>query len=191
MNYIKYVFGSYTVADGNVPVPDELKNKDMRADPVAKAAVFSAVAAVRQMPDVNLEGLGVIAINRQGCASYVKQVVAGVEKRLPRHGLFVRGGPQTLATYTALALGCHGPAFTIVGDEPILADGIVTALLLANCERNSGSILTTVSSLAYGGFHAKSVLITVLKREIDSSNPHHLAVAEDIFRELSKVFHTG
>jgi 3-oxoacyl-(acyl-carrier-protein) synthase len=42
-------------------------------------------------------------------------VTAGIAEHRPRQAFFVRAGAQTIATYAAMALDCHGPALTLSG----------------------------------------------------------------------------
>lgn len=187
MSNFKYEFGSYSIDDNTVPVPENLKEKDARADSVARVAVFSATEVINKVADMDFTSLNVIVLNREGCDSYVKKISDGISKKTPRQGFFARGGPQTLATYTALALGCHGSAFTIVGEKDALNEAITSAIFLAKIGTSSGTILTVVAKTNSGGFKAKSVLIMAKNNKFDLLNQEEMTV-NDIYNNLIRVF---
>ncbi len=181
-------YGSFSTPKDTVPVPENLKGKDVRADSAARAAVFSATSVLENMQqDINLESLNIIVLNREGCESHVKKISDGIAKKAARQGFFARGGPQTLATYTALALGCHGSAFTIVADQEALDDTITTAMFFADNGVSAGTILTVVVRQNEGGYKAESVLITPVDATDPASNDSQ-HVFSQIRRKLSSVF---
>ena len=166
MNNIEYYFGCYSIDEGKVPVPENLKAKDNRADPVAKAAVWSANDVIDNAKLTDSSEVSVIVVNREGCESHVKRISDGLSKRTARQGFFARGGPQTLATYTALALGCHGPAYTLVGEQSSIDIALNSAFYISAAQKVS-VILTVVVRKDGGGFDAISVLIKTGSFEID------------------------
>ena len=172
MNYCQCNFDTYSASDNALPVPENLKGKDVRADPAARAAVFCSTAVIEGVADIDLRSLNIIVVNREGCASHLHKVVTAIAKRIPRQGLFARGGPQMLATYAALAIGCNGAAFTLVGSRDALAEAITMALYLAGNGTSSGTILTVVVNTGRGRYDASSALI----RPADVGSP--LAVSE-------------
>jgi hypothetical protein len=181
MNNIECHFGFYTTVEDKVPVPENLKSKDMRADPVAKAAVFSANDVIKNSNIENTSELNVIVVNREGCTAHVKKISDGLSKRAARQGFFARGGPQTLATYTALALNSHGAAYTLVGEESAVDIALNSALYLSEAQ-GSGVILTVVTKRKEAGFKAISVLIKSVK---GNAAPRQF---EDIYNKLITVY---
>jgi len=143
-----------------VPVPDDLIGKDIRADPAARMAVLTSSKLLDVNCDLNRSTLNIIVLTRKGCESHVKRVVDNITRRVPSQGYFVRGGPQTLATYTALALGCHGCAFSVVGDMEVLNETVAMAFFMSSSYKDSGTILTAVTQEKKDTFHGKSVLIS-------------------------------
>lgn len=105
-----------------MPLADSLVGKDLRGDPVVKAAVLAAEAATSALSIIQKETFGTIAVSSGGCISHLARVIDGVRQRQPRPGYFVRGGPQTIATYVAMALGFHGPTFTMTGGREALSE---------------------------------------------------------------------
>lgn len=181
MKHMQYYFGSYSNSESKVPVPDNLKSKDARADPVAKAAVFAANDLINKANITDCSNLSVIVVNREGCTSHVNRISDGLAKKVARQGFFARGGPQTLATYTALALGCHGAAYTLVGDKSVLDIALSSALYLTE-SMSSGVIVTVVVKKREAGFRAISVLIGAAEAHLDSSE------FENIHKELACVY---
>lgn len=187
MENIQYYFGSYSIDHEKVPVPDNLKEKDARADPVAKAAVFAANDVIKNSNYTDISSLSVIVVNREGCASHVKRIADGLSKRVARQGFFARGGPQTLATYTALALGSHGAAFTLVGNKNSLDIALSSAIYMASQTPECGVLLTVVARSNDEGYRAVSVLINSRSNKlnkIDSSSN----VFQSILKKLVSVF---
>ncbi len=182
-------FGDYVIADDRVPVPDNLKGKDVRADVTARMAVLCASTLLDSQSDIDLTSLNVIVVNREGCRSHIAKVTAGIEKRAPSQGFFARGGPQTLATYTALAIGCHGCALTIVGDDNALEVAIPTALSMTGAHPRSSTILTAVVRDNTNGLQAKSVLIRATPAPADSP-PQDDCAKERIGDYLGPLLHT-
>ncbi|MDH5480104.1 MAG: hypothetical protein OEX11_05010 [Nitrosomonas sp.] len=159
MDNLNCFFSSYSTPDDIVPVPDLLKGKDKRADTAARIAVLAASNMLQEKPNIDLTSLNVVVINREGCKSHINKVSNGIKNHQPAQGFFVRGGPQTLATYTALALDSHGAAFTFVGDKNILSDAITTAFYLANNIDNGATLITVVVKNHGPGYQANSALI--------------------------------
>jgi len=185
MSNIEYKVGTYYNSGSDIPVPEKLKGKDARADLAARAAVFAAIDVTKTAEDINLETLNIIVLNRKGCQSYIKKVSDGVTKRVARQGFFARGGPHTLATYTALALGSHGSAFTIVGGKESLPDAITTAMFLV--KDDTPVILTVVNQSDSNIFKAISVLLmaTNINSDMEKQNGQ---VVKDIFKHLANSF---
>lgn len=92
----------------------------------------------------------------------------------------MRSGPQTLVTYTALALGAHGAAFTFVGDNCVLSEATSTALYLTQLIPGSATLLIVVAKKGEADYQADSVLI----RQIENSNK----LEQEINNHLSRVF---
>lgn len=172
MNQPDCHYASYVTTDGKIPQPVQLKDKDKRADIAARVAVLAAVQAIDEINGLDLTALNIIVMNREGCTAHISKVSNGIAKHQPAQGFFVRGGPQTLATYTALALGSHGSAFTFVGDQSILPEAISTALYLNEKIPNSATLLIVVAKKDEADYQANSVVIqhsentTTLEQEI-------------------------
>lgn len=181
MGNVTYHFGYYSSEDEKIPNPENLKSKDSRADPVAKAAVFSANNVIDKTVIKDLSELSVIVVNREGCMSHVKRISDGLLKKVARQGFFARGGPQTLATYTALALNSHGAAYTLVGEESALEMALHSALYLIETQ-STAVILTVVTQKKNGGFDAISSLI---QRDGNSLDPF---VFKNIYKELASLY---
>ncbi len=147
-------YHSFSTGDQRAPIPEALKNKDKRADPAALAAVTSAVQLIETVGALDLNTLNVLVLNREGCRSHLERVNSDIQNRVPAQGFFVRSGPQTLATYTSLALGAHGAAFTIVGNEDCLSEAIDFAACLPG-----SSLITVVKKNDAAGYSANTVLI--------------------------------
>ena len=152
-------YAAFTVTDGKIPVPEQLKDKDKRADTAARVAVLAAIQALDTCNNLDLSTLNIIAVNREGCTAHISKVSDGVAKHQPAQGFFVRGGPQTLATYTALALGSHGAAFTFVGDQSVLPEAVSTALYLTGNMPDSATLLIVITKKDEMNYQANSVLI--------------------------------
>jgi hypothetical protein len=152
-------FSFYSIPEDRIPVPELLKNKDKRADSAARVAVQAAANALTGISAIDLTSLNVVVVNREGCKDHISKVTNGIKKNQPAQGFFVRGGPQTLATYTALALGSHGAAFTFVGDQKILKDAITTACYLACNAKDGATLLTVIVKKDDAGYQASTVLV--------------------------------
>ena len=152
-------FSFYSIPEDRIPVPELLKNKDKRADSAARVAVQAAANALTGISAIDLTSLNVVVVNREGCKDHISKVTNGIKKNQPAQGFFVRGGPQTLATYTALALGSHGAAFTFVGDQKILKDAITTACYLACNAKDGATLLTAIVKKNDAGYQASTVLV--------------------------------
>lgn len=185
MNNPNCFFSSYSTPDDNVPVPELLKTKDKRADAAARVAVLAASNALNEKTDIDLASLNIVVVNREGCQSHIAKVTNGIKNHQPAQGFFVRGGPQTLATYTALALGSHGAAFTLVGDQNILADAITTAAYLACSIENGATLLTVIVKINAAGYRASSALILKTSDQSDRVSPFQ---EQQIHNHLSQVF---
>jgi len=159
MNKTVCHYDFYTTANGKIPVPEQLKDKDKRADVAARVAVLAAVQALESVDNLDLNALNVVVVNREGCTSHIGKVSSGVASHQPAQGFFVRGGPQTLATYTALALGSHGAAFTFVGDQGVLPEATSAALYLTHSMPDSATLLIVVAKKGEADYQANSVLI--------------------------------
>lgn len=181
-------FSAYCTPEDNVPVPELLKNKDKRADAAARVAVLAASNALSEKDDIDLASLNIVVVNREGCQSHITKVTNGIKNNQPAQGFFVRGGPQTLATYTALALGSHGAAFTLVGDQKVLADAITTATYLACNIENGATLLTVVVKNDTAGYQASSVLIL---KTSDQSGGVSTFKEQQILNHLSQAFVMG
>lgn len=183
MNSCIYQLNSSLSFESNILVHESLQNKDKRADSAARVAVISAIDLIDAIEDVDLASLNVIVVNREGCVSHIGKVSSGIVKRVAAQGFFVRGGPQTLATYTALALGAHGAAFTLVGEQSLLKDAISVACFLSNTSTNSSTVLTVVKLHENMGYKARSVFIKSTKSYVDCE-----AAEEEILSGLAQVF---
>lgn len=154
-----YQLGADLIFGTDVPFPEQLKNKDKRADSAARAAVLSTTLLLQSIPEIDLQALNIIVVNREGCRSHIQKVSNGIAKKSPAQGFFVRGGPQTLATYTALAVGSHGSAFTLVGQKEVLTLAVTAASCLASGQASAATVLTAVGFGPEQGYKAKSALI--------------------------------
>jgi hypothetical protein len=110
-------------------------------------------------------------------------VTTNISKCQPAQGFFVRGGPQTLATYTALAIGSHGATFTFVGNQNTLVDAISTAFYMANRSESSSTLLTVVVKNQNAGYQAN----TVITHHKDCQKPATL-LEQETYAHLSKAF---
>lgn len=186
MDKIEYAFGTFSTNENAVPVPENLKPKDVRADPVAKACVHAANAVIEKTGFNDLDALSIVVVNREGCASHVKRISDGIARKVARQGFFARGGPQTLATYTALALGSHGATFTLVGDESAVDIALATAMHMANDGQSSGVLMTVVAAKEEGGFDAISALIPAQTE--DHACGSKATAFNNIYNELVTVY---
>jgi hypothetical protein len=186
MSDCNYQLNSALCFGSNIPIPESLQSKDKRADSAARVAVISATCLIEMIEDVDLSSLNVIVVSREGCVSHIEKVSSGIAKRVAAQGFFVRGGPQTLATYTALALGAHGAAFTLVGEQSLLKDAISVACFLANTSTNSSAVLTVVKLHQNMGYKARSVFIKSTKNYADCE-----AAEEKILSGFAEVFNQG
>jgi hypothetical protein len=178
-------FSFYSIPEDRIPVPELLKNKDKRADSAARVAVQAAANALKGISAIDLTSLNVVVVNREGCKDHINKVTNGIKQNQPAQGFFVRGGPQTLATYTALALGSHGAAFTFVGDQKILKDAITTACYLACNTKKSATLLTVIVKKNDAGYQTSSALVRTTNHnyEIVSSS-----LEKKIHNHLSQAF---
>ncbi len=190
MPYFEYEFSNHEVTGDSVPVPDGLVGKDIRADPAARMAVLSSSKLLSDSSKLDRSMLNVIVLTRKGCASHVKKVVDNIEKRVPSQGYFVRGGPQTLATYTALALGCHGCAFTVVGDMDALKDTVAMAFIMSATHNSAGTILTVVTQEEKDTFQGKSILVSTKPGCSDASD-NRVEVEKTVCNYLAVLFEGG
>lgn len=125
--------GTYFCNEEAVPLPDSLKEKDLRGDPVTKVAVLAAEAAVSKVSIGQRESFGVVAISSEGCISHIAKVVDGIKRKLPRPAYFARAGAQTISTYVAMALDIHGPTFAMKGNLEALRDAFrLSSYLIQN-----------------------------------------------------------
>lgn len=186
MNSIACKYDTYSIDENKLPIPEQLKNKDVRADPAALAAVWSATKIVNGISDLDLASLHIIILNREGCKSHIDRVSSNIVDRIPAQGYFVRSGPQTLATYTALALGSHGGTFTIVGEQAVLDDAISTAIFLSNSTPDSSALLTVIAKKPIAGYLTKTVLISQCFK--NSEHGDCLSSQEKIYSHLSEAF---
>lgn len=180
MNQTACHYDSYVTADGKIPVPEQLKDKDKRADTAARVAVLAAIQALESINNLDLTSLNIVVVNREGCFSHISKVSNGIAKQQPAQGFFVRGGPQTLATYTALALGSHGAAFTFVGDQCILPEAISAALYLTQSMPGSATLLIVVAKKSEADYQANSVLM----RQYENN----FLLEQEISNYLSRAF---
>ncbi|MCB1935906.1 MAG: hypothetical protein KDF59_08195 [Nitrosomonas sp.] len=180
MNQTVCHYGSYATSNGKIPVPEQLKDKDKRADTAARVAVLAAVQTLEFVNNIDLTALNIVVVNREGCTAHIRKVSNGIANHQPAQGYFVRSGPQTLATYTALALGAHGAAFTFVGDNCVLSEATSTALYLTQLIPGSATLLIVVAKKGEADYQADSVLI----RQIENSNK----LEQEINNHLSRVF---
>jgi len=190
MPYFEYESSSHEVTGDSVPVPGGLIGKDIRADPAARMAVFSSSKLLSDSSELDRSMLNVIVLTRKGCASHVKKVVDNIEKRIPSQGYFVRGGPQTLATYTALALGCHGCAFTVVGGMDALRDTVAMAFIMSATQDSAGTILTVITQKEKNPFQGKSILVST-KPDCADAPDNHVEVEKAVCNYLSASFEGG
>lgn len=95
-----------------LPAEHPFQLEDRRYDPVVGAGLAALGRALRghgiEAPDVT----ACIGITGRGCSTHVARVSAGIADRRPRQAFFARAGAQTIASYAAMALGCHGPTLT-------------------------------------------------------------------------------
>jgi len=180
MNQTLCHYDSYITTDGKIPVPEQLKDKDKRADAAARVAVLAAIQVLESVGKLDLTSLNIIVVNREGCTAHIGKVSNGIANHQPAQGFFVRGGPQTLATYTALALGSHGAAFTFVGDQTVLPEATSSALYLTRSMPDSTTLLIVVAKNGASDYHANSVLI----RQGENS----LLLEREITNHLSRTF---
>ena len=173
-------YATYAIANDKIPVAEQLKDKDKRADTAARVSVLAAIEALDTITDLDLSTLNIIVVNREGCAAHISKVSSGIANHQPAQGFFVRGGPQTLATYTALAIGAHGAAFTFVGDQCVLPEAISAAVYLTGNMPDSSTLLIVVAKKGEADYLTHSVLIR--KAE---DNP---ALENDIASHLSRAF---
>lgn len=167
MDNLKCFFSYYEISENQVSVPESLKNKDKRADSAARVAVAAAINALKAVSTIDLTSLNIIVVNREGCKDHINKVTNGIKKNQPAQGFFVRGGPQTLATYTALALGAHGTALTLVGDRKILSDAITVACYLAGKIKKSSTLLSViVKKKTDAGYLTSTALILNAARRV-------------------------
>lgn len=159
MNQTSCHYDSYVITDGKIPVPEQLKDKDKRADIAARVTVLAAIQALESAGNLDLTSLNIVVVNREGCTAHIGKVSNGIANHQPAQGFFVRGGPQTLATYTALALGSHGAAFTFVGDQAVLPEATSSALYLTRSMSGSTTLLIVVAKKGESDYQANSVLI--------------------------------
>lgn len=172
-------FSSFSLAEDQIPVPELLKNKDKRADIAARVAVQAATNAIQGISPIDLTSLNIVVVNREGCKNHLNKVSNSIKKNLPAQGFFVRGGPQTLATYPALALGAHGAAFTFVGDQKILKNAVTTACYLACNIKNGVSLLMVIVKKNMSGYQANTALAL--------SNNHSFETVSSLFEQ--KIHH--
>lgn len=186
MNNHKLTVSEYILDEDIVPVPKELKEKDARADAAAKVSVLSASGIMDETKGLDLNSLNIVVLNRDGCAAHIEKVSNGVQKKTPRQGFFARGGPQTLASYTALAFRCHGAAFTLVGDQNSLQTAIGIAIHLIESNANScGTLLTVVVKKRPKGYNAKSILIEPMAGATEDKVP---TTENTIYKELISLY---
>jgi|CXWL01.1.fsa_nt_gi hypothetical protein len=181
-------FSSYFIPDDKIPIPELLKDKDKRADLPARIAVLSADHMLSKMTDIDLCALNIITVNREGCAAHIEKVSTSIKNHQPAQGFFVRGGPQTLATYTALALGSHGAAFTFVGDQRVLTEAISMAIYLTKAMRNSSTLLIFIVKGDVMGYQANTALIHNIGDIPEISSP---SLEREIYAHLSLALNIG
>ena len=146
----------------------------------------AAANALNAVSTIDLTSLNIIVVNREGCKDHIRKVTNGIKNNQPAQGFFVRGGPQTLATYTALALGAHGTALTLVGDRKILSDAITVACYLAGNTKNSATLLTViVKKKKDAGYLSSTVLILNAAHEAEIVLP---SLEIQIHNNLSQAF---
>lgn len=87
---------------------------DVRHDPLVGHMLARLWDLVNRHPLRDAHGCGIVALTRTGCAAHVERVSEGIAQDKARHAFFVRAGPQMMATYAAMALKSHGPAFTLM-----------------------------------------------------------------------------
>jgi hypothetical protein len=184
MNKDGCVYSSINIQEDDIAIPIQLKGKDVRADLVAKVTVLSTVKLLNKIDKVDLDTLNILVVNRDGCVSHIKKVSRNIANRIPAQGFFVRGGPQTLATYTALAISSHGATFTFVGESKVLSDAISIAISLANTTIDSSTILTVVIENNNDLYKAKSVFINASLNNNHDSN----LIEKGIMNELLKTY---
>ncbi len=95
---------------------------DVRHDPLVGHMLARLWALMVRHALASARDCAVVALSRSGCHSHVAKVADGIAQDRARHAFFVRAGPQMMATYAAMALGAHGPTFTILhaGDGAVV-----------------------------------------------------------------------
>lgn len=92
-----------------------LAPKDKRYDPVVGAGLAALARAIEMCALTDASNTAIIGVTDRGCSAHVAKVTAGIVEKKPRQAFFARAGAQTIATYAAMALDCHGPALTLSG----------------------------------------------------------------------------
>lgn len=124
----------------------DLAPKDKRYDPVVGAGLAALSRAVRTCALIEPRTAAIIGVTDRGCLAHVAKVTAGIAEQKPRQAFFARAGAQTIATYGAMALDCHGPALTLSGSaatvrtawqvvSQFMATGVAREVVLLGADR--------------------------------------------------------
>ncbi len=95
---------------------------DLRSDPMVKAGLCAQIIALQKSNFKPDEKTATIGLTTKGCLSHLQKVVEAAAKNRSRTGFFVRSGPQTLASYSAMAHHSHGPTFSLMAENMLLAN---------------------------------------------------------------------
>ena len=113
-------------------------------DPRAGSLALSAICEFEKLGSVcDPLRTACIALVSQGCEDHLEKVLDAARQKRVKPGNFIRMGPHTVATYLAMAMGFHGPAFALLTDrisegyeaaEDLLSSGLVDHVCLILAE---------------------------------------------------------
>ena len=135
--------------------------RDKRHDPVATAGLVALERALAGQMDLVTARTAVLGVTRVGCPHHVDRVASALLKRRPRQGYFARAGAHMIATYAAMALQTHGPAFTITGSAAViphiftvasqLCSGVADQVILLAADKIGDELLSVAFVLSANG----------------------------------------
>ncbi len=174
------IYANFKTDSNHIELPEILKNKDSRADMPVRACVMATQALLEKLPSsIDLNNTNIVVVSRKGCEGHIRKVAEGIDQKKARHGFFVRGGPQTLATYTALAFGIHGAAFSAIGDESSIEEIFSMVSHMMNINESEASILIYLTHPDKKGYQAKSIFLNRAISAEDFSNKQFKLISKE------------
>ena len=175
-------FGSFLISESNLAAPEHSGHHKLNTGLTSSVATLAATSTLKDTKNIDLKLLNVIVVYLND-----NHTESNIELLLSTPTDTTKNTHQTLATYTALAIGSCGYALTFTGPLHVLSNAIETAITLACKTKNSSSMLITVAKNKVSWYQANSVLIrgTIINDEAFSVKP---TFEKNLYSHLSQTF---